>query len=40
VAQSLETQARALEQQVANFRASRWVRLGRSIGLGPDRHTR
>ena len=31
----LEEEGRRLEEQVALFRASRWVRLGRTIGLGP-----
>jgi ubiquinone/menaquinone biosynthesis C-methylase UbiE len=34
-AQSLEEQIRDLEHQLAMVRASRWVKLGRSIGLGP-----
>jgi protein-L-isoaspartate O-methyltransferase len=28
--------ARALEAQVTMYRASRWVKLGRKVGLGPD----
>jgi SAM-dependent methyltransferase len=31
----LQDEARQLEEQVALFRASRWVKLGRSVGLGP-----
>ena len=31
----LQEEGRQLEQQVALFRASRWVRLGRKVGLGP-----
>jgi chromosome segregation ATPase len=31
----LQEEARQLEQQIAMFRASRWVRLGRKVGLGP-----
>ena len=31
---------RHLEAQVAGYRGSRWVRLGRSFGLGPDQSTR
>ena len=32
----LQDEARRLEEQVALFRASRWVKLGRSVGLGPS----
>ena len=31
----LQEEARRLEEQVALFRASRWVKLGRTVGLGP-----
>jgi SAM-dependent methyltransferase len=31
----LQDEARRLEEQVALFRASRWVKLGRKVGLGP-----
>ena len=31
----LQDEARQLEEQVALFRASRWVKLGRTVGLGP-----
>ena len=31
----LQEEARALEQQLALVRASRWVKLGRKAGLGP-----
>ena len=31
----LQEEGRQLEQQIAMFRASRWVRLGRKVGLGP-----
>ncbi len=31
----LQDEARRLEEQVAMFRASRWVKLGRTVGLGP-----
>lgn len=34
-AQRLDARVRELEQQVAAFRASRWVRLGRLAGFGP-----
>jgi 2-polyprenyl-3-methyl-5-hydroxy-6-metoxy-1,4-benzoquinol methylase len=32
----LQDEARRLEEQVAVFRASRWVKLGRKVGLGPS----
>ena len=32
----LQDEARKLEEQVTLFRASRWVRLGRKVGLGPS----
>jgi SAM-dependent methyltransferase len=32
----LDKQAAELAQQVALYRASRWVKLGRKVGLGPD----
>ncbi|MGA2271100.1 MAG: methyltransferase domain-containing protein [Bryobacteraceae bacterium] len=32
----LEDQARQLEEQIATFRASRWVKLGHKVGLGPS----
>jgi len=32
----LQDEARRLEEQVALFRASRWVKLGRTVGLGPS----
>jgi len=35
-AMQLREEARRLEGQLAMFRASRWVRLGRSLGLGPE----
>ena len=35
-AQRLEKESRQLQEQVNGYRASRWVKLGRSIGLGPD----
>ena len=31
----LQDEAHRLEEQVALFRASRWVKLGRTVGLGP-----
>ena len=31
----LQAEGQQLEQQIALFRASRWVRLGRKVGLGP-----
>jgi SAM-dependent methyltransferase len=31
----LQEEARRLEEQVTLFRASRWVKLGRKVGLGP-----
>jgi SAM-dependent methyltransferase len=31
----LQEEGRQLERQIALFRASRWVRLGRKVGLGP-----
>ena len=31
----LQEEGRQLERQLAMFRASRWVRLGRKAGLGP-----
>jgi SAM-dependent methyltransferase len=31
----LQEEARRLEEQLAMFRASRWVKLGRKVGLGP-----
>jgi len=34
-ARQLQEEARRLEEQVALYRASRWVRLGRKVGLGP-----
>jgi ubiquinone/menaquinone biosynthesis C-methylase UbiE len=34
-AQGLEAQAGELEKALSMFRASRWVKLGRSLGLGP-----
>jgi hypothetical protein len=34
-ARRLEGEANALAQQVALVRASRWVKLGRKVGLGP-----
>ena len=35
-AQSLDQRIQALEAQLGMFRASRWVRLGRAVGLGPE----
>jgi 2-polyprenyl-3-methyl-5-hydroxy-6-metoxy-1,4-benzoquinol methylase len=35
-AQQLERNMQALEAQVSAMRASRWVKLGRSLGLGPS----
>jgi SAM-dependent methyltransferase len=32
----LQQQAQALEAQLALYRGSRWVRLGRKVGLGPE----
>jgi SAM-dependent methyltransferase len=32
----LQDEARRLDEQVALFRASRWVKLGRTVGLGPS----
>ncbi len=32
----LQEEARKLEEQVTLFRASRWVKLGRKVGLGPS----
>ena len=32
----LQDEAQRLEQQVALFRASRWVKLGHKVGLGPS----
>jgi hypothetical protein len=32
----LQEEARRMGDQVALFRASRWVKLGRKVGLGPD----
>jgi SAM-dependent methyltransferase len=32
----LQEEARQFEEQVTLFRASRWVRLGRKVGLGPS----
>ena len=32
----LQEEARLMGDQVALFRASRWVKLGRKVGLGPD----
>jgi hypothetical protein len=31
----LKEEASAMAQQLAEIRASRWVRLGRKVGLGP-----
>jgi hypothetical protein len=31
----LQEEGQQLERQLALFRASRWVRLGRKVGLGP-----
>jgi hypothetical protein len=31
----LQEEVRQLGEQVALFRASRWVKLGRKVGLGP-----
>ena len=35
----LQEAARVLQQQVDQYRASRWMKLGRKIGLGPDQST-
>jgi SAM-dependent methyltransferase len=35
-ARSLEEEKRRLEEQLAFVRASRWVKVGRKIGLGPE----
>jgi SAM-dependent methyltransferase len=35
-AQSLDVEVEQLRAKVALFEASRWMRLGRSVGLGPD----
>ncbi len=32
----LQDEARKLEEQVTRFRSSRWVKLGRKVGLGPS----
>ena len=32
---SLQEEARKLEAQLGMVRASRWVKLGRKVGLGP-----
>jgi hypothetical protein len=32
----LQRQAQALEAQLALYRGSRWVKLGRKVGLGPE----
>ena len=32
----LQEEVRALEGQLALYRASRWIKLGRKVGLGPD----
>ena len=34
-AQSLEAEVENLKQQLESIRGSKWIRLGRSIGLGP-----
>jgi chromosome segregation ATPase len=34
-ARSLEAELQAVQSQVALYRASRWVKLGRKVGLGP-----
>jgi SAM-dependent methyltransferase len=36
----LETEGRKLEEQVKLYQGSRWVRLGRKVGLGPEVPTR
>ena len=35
-AQGLERQVTQLEEQIALLRASRWLKLGRRLGLGPE----
>jgi hypothetical protein len=35
-AQRLEQQVKALDEQMAMLRASRWIKLGRRFGLGPQ----
>jgi len=35
-AQSLDAEIEKLRQRLAQFESSRWVRLGRRVGLGPD----
>jgi len=35
-ARQLEQQAKTLEEQMSMLRASRWIRLGRLVGLGPE----
>jgi SAM-dependent methyltransferase len=35
-AQSLETRIQAMERQLLMIRASRWLKLGRAVGLGPQ----
>ena len=34
-AQRLQTRIEAIEAQLAMIRQSRWVKLGRAVGLGP-----
>jgi chromatin segregation and condensation protein Rec8/ScpA/Scc1 (kleisin family) len=36
----LRLQIQELERRLASFRASRWVRLGKSVGLGPEARDR
>jgi hypothetical protein len=35
-AQQLEQRKNTLEQQISMLRASRWIKLGRRFGLGPE----
>jgi hypothetical protein len=35
-AEELSARARRLEEQVTLMKESRWVKLGRKFGLGPD----
>jgi SAM-dependent methyltransferase len=37
-AKSLESERDALQSELARVRASRWIRLGRTLGMGPEIH--
>jgi hypothetical protein len=39
-AQSLQTRLEAMERQLHMIRESRWLKLGRAVGLGPQVDTR